>query len=693
MHGRQKDPSPARRGGHGPLAGPAAEPLPGVLDLQRKVGNRAVADLVGRRHPGAPAPLQRTVLTVDAPAETLYNQRPDTNPAVTPGTAGAATYGGTPASFDMTRTDAGARIEVKIKFVSQDRDTRRTLPDGTENPNYLGHLGTSSEIPAGDERRRWVTDTLLPSLSSNWDGKIKLVGTRTPPPTPADPVAGVPDPPAPEPVELPVSFVATAVWDPAASANETIRVFGSGVTADPATGHPIDAGNYYMNMGDYGGTAEATFAHEYGHLLGLNDEYSQSNAQMHALLHQVSPTLGGQRGQALDRATVKRMVLAAMTPPLMSRLRGASRQLGAAFRSVKVPVADRLSQALRGGASAVRDRLTEILTTAATPAVGARARHVAEFQTGENFSNRTVANAAVAASLDANALTEIVAAAYETALLDPHSQKVSVGGGPSGDIDINIAGGPARGGSGVWGALRRGQPQAADAAALADRMVGPAGRVPPVAPPGSLLARIQAIPGTWSPEWIAAMIHEPQTTTLMNSALGNAAALLTPGSVSGLPTLYVRARTLVQNAAQAAAETQVQQLLMFDVDQAISDSTSGLQTEIDTAVEQVMNTPAGAVAAAAPPDPHLTAVVAAMQQRLAAQAPAQPAGRTHSQPTLDASGAPVASQEITYSNTGMMSDNSGDIRPDQFARIAAAFNARQPELRHADESEFRAERS
>ena len=73
-----------------------------------------------------------------------------------------------------------------------------------------------------------------------------------------------------------------------------------------------------MNMGDYdtGDPNEAvkTAAHEYGHLLGIPDEYSQSNAQMHKLMHQASPTLAAGEDQKLDDAATKYMVLRAMGP-------------------------------------------------------------------------------------------------------------------------------------------------------------------------------------------------------------------------------------------------------------------------------------------------------------------------------------------------------------------------------------------
>ncbi len=57
-----------------------------------------------------------------------------------------------------------------------------------------------------------------------------------------------------------------------------------------------------MNRGRYPFTEEQIYAHEYGHLIGLPDEYSHSHPQMHALLHDIDRV---PRRHAAPRWTVR----------------------------------------------------------------------------------------------------------------------------------------------------------------------------------------------------------------------------------------------------------------------------------------------------------------------------------------------------------------------------------------------------
>ena len=102
-----------------------------------------------------------------------------------------------------------------------------------------------------------------------------------------------------------------------------------------------------MNKGDYASSEEAVYAHEYGHLLGLPDEYSHSNPQMHALLHDIDPKISAARGTALDTETVKRMVIAALTRPLFNHLHGAGREISAMLGRTSRPLRTALGDQLR----------------------------------------------------------------------------------------------------------------------------------------------------------------------------------------------------------------------------------------------------------------------------------------------------------------------------------------------------------
>jgi hypothetical protein len=155
---------------------------------------------------------------------------------------------------------------------------------------------------------------------------------------------------------------------------------------------------------------------------------------------------------------------------------------------------------------------------------------------------------------------------------------------------------------------------------------------------------------------------------------------------------------MVQAAARSAARSQIRSFLASQLAPLLAANVTALETSIRADVTRVMGTPAGAVAASSPPDPNLRAVVSAMQARLAAQTPAgqDPTNASASaanpaSPTNNPTGGAVASQDVTYDNTGMMSDNSGDIRPDQFQQMVGQFNNAANGLIREGESPFTAE--
>ncbi len=86
-----------------------------------------------------------------------------------------------------------------------------------------------------------------------------------------------------------------------------------------------------MNKGtSYSGDDSVITAHEYGHLLGIPDEYSQSNEQLNALIHEAAPANAASAGKALDKETVKRMVLVSLREPMYFKLDAALPQISAA---------------------------------------------------------------------------------------------------------------------------------------------------------------------------------------------------------------------------------------------------------------------------------------------------------------------------------------------------------------------------
>ncbi|HYN69856.1 MAG TPA: hypothetical protein VEX41_06580 [Candidatus Eisenbacteria bacterium] len=677
----------------GPSAGPVRIPSERPLDashiyeLQTTAGNAAVSGMiesVDREAATGGLFIQRSEIAFDDPGETLYNQTPDLDPSVAQGAAGAKSYPGSTAAdgggirFEMTRTPGGVNVTVKIKFVDAARNVAKSA-------------GTA--IPEGDERRAFG-ERMCTTTAEQWNGKLVFASKEHPP---ADPEAsgGVP---APVDVRLPVAFQAVPVWDVAAPAHSTIRLFGTATIADSATGNPIDAGNYYMNKGDYGASSEAIYAHEYGHLLGLNDEYAQSNFQMHKLLHQNSPTLGGGRGQALDRATVERMVLAALTRPLYFRLTSAGQELGKVFRAGKKPLEEGLIGAIAAAAAspALHQGLGLLIAPQAAPKLQARVAKIVDLELGKAFSARTIGHKAVAGEFAAQQLGDTIASQYLAALTAPHDKKADVGGGPSGQIKITIQGSAGGAGAGIWGAGESGA-LAANATAVAGTTVGAAGTargVPPVRPATSLIAKIEEIPGVWAAATAAGggAVSAPHVLgTMLGSAAAGALGL--SGPITTAAKLQALTRKVVQTAARNTAIETIRTTIASQLGPIYSTHVSSLQADVAQEVTRIMTTPAAGAAAAAPKDPDLAAVAAAMKTRLDAQTPA---GRTDTNPARAGAGAaePAAgSQEVTYKNTGIMGDNSADVRPDQFKTMVSQFNSITPALRHANEDEFRAEKA
>jgi hypothetical protein len=650
-----------------------------------------------------PRVLQRSEISHADPGETLYNTRADEDASVAPGTFGPNFYQSETATikYAMVRSASGVTVTVRIMFVDQARDTNRTLPTGASNPNFGGHLDSPARIPAGDERIDFA-NRMCGLVTERWNGKVAFTSKEQPAPGATEPDGGTPKP---KDVRLPVTFKALPEFDPAArNTHATVRLYGSSVAAG-TTGNPIDAGNYYMNMGDYVAADAtraqiedeqvATYAHEYGHLLGLDDEYSRSNFQAHQMLHRISPTLGGARGTALDRATVERMVLAALTSPLTARLRNLGPSITRSLSVLKKPLQKNLTDGLAAGAT--NPLINVVLSALLIPRTSARLRRhigsVVNFELGRNFSARQIARQLLGRAFSPTVLTNWLVNSYLESLTAIHAEKTDVGGGPSGQFAIEIAGQAE--GAGVWGAAGGG-PMKAQAGAITDRLVGPqAGgrRVPTVAPSESLLAQIEGIPAALETASAAtgSMISEGTVVRRMLEAVVTE-GLENDTPIATMSRLYREGYNAAQNAAYSAARTELIGLMSGQIDPIMAGNVDALRTSVREEVAAVMSAPAGAVAAAAPKDPEIAAIATAMKDRLAGQTPAGRTDENPASPTAPATEPAAGSQEIRYTTTGIMSDNSTDVRPDQFERMVTAFNDDVPGLRREREDKFTVDR-
>jgi hypothetical protein len=647
-----------------------------ALALQRAAGNRAVSGLL--RH------IQRVEVKEQQLSETLYNQQG------AGGKAGAKQFTLNP-NYEMTRQgDSGVTITVRIQFLSQSRNTvpkPANAPPGT--PDLGDLVGEATEIPADDPRRAWAS-TVVQEGVKHWNGRLTLVGEETH--LLSDDVTKK---------RLPVSFRAEPVFGLGDSAHSRVIVHPSSVVAG-TPGNPIDAGNYYMNKGTaYGGDDKVIAAHEYGHLLGIPDEYSQSNEQLNALIHQAAPGNAPSAGKALDKATVERMVLVALKVPMLRQLDVAMPQVVGAIQAQQKLVTKRMASAARGGAASadVRTQLREQLAERAAGTVAPNVPGVVAFQTTTNFSNITQAGTGVTAGFSSRALSNQIRDAYWKALGDAESKDVVPVAG-LGDVSINVGGS-------VAATTATGGAQATSAAGAATTLVGPAPTtggaapggaggsaptgggtpgLPAIAPPATLIDKLAALPTTWGAAGSAVEtgITPDRFAAKMVGTLKAAQAVATIASLAGVggidttSQLYQVAYALVTNAAQTAARELASELIGATMTPVLVTGVSDLQSAIGTEVGRVMGTPASGVAALGTPDPSMTAIVTAMKARLDAdKAATKGTGRD----PLGTPGGTAPDQDVTYSYQGLMGSNATTaLRPDQFDPMVKQFNDRLTNL-------------
>ncbi|MEO5679184.1 MAG: hypothetical protein ABIS47_05900, partial [Acidimicrobiales bacterium] len=621
------------------------------------------------------AQVQRVTIPAST-TETLYNAESGT------GQATAANFSVT-GSYELTRQDdAGATVLVRIRFLSQSRNTTPPVPPAT-TPRVGDLVGPTATIPPGDTRREWAERTMNAAVV-HWNRHLTFVGEEAP----EGDSAGVA-----VPKRLPVTFQATPVWTADGEANATVIVHPASVIGG-STGNPIDAGNFYESRNEavYPAADNVIYAHEYGHLLGIPDEYSQSNRQMHLLLHQASPSGAADAMGALDRVTVERMTLAAVSRPLYAQLSASMPAVAAAFHAQQPVVTTRMTDALKNGvrdpgvATALQTRLEQAAADALRPSVP----RIAAFQTTENFSPRLRAIDGVGAELAGPAVTSRVQDAYWTALQSPHATDVAVAG--LGDVRVNMS-------SGVFGLGQGTGPGAAPAAGVAATAVGAASApgargLPVIAPPASLVGQLSALPSTWAgagsamqaaitPEAVATRL----TATLDAANLAGRVAALIPSIVARpriaqVGALYQEARAIVSNLTSTVARQIVAEVLSSTITPLLQSSVAALQAQIRAEVDRVMTASPGTLAATSTPDPNMVAMVAAMRARLDADRAA-----TSSATSRDPVGAGQAAtdQDVTYSYQGLMgSNNSTALRSDQFGPMLTEFNAHCKRARERD---------
>ncbi|HKX15494.1 MAG TPA: hypothetical protein VJN19_09895 [Propionibacteriaceae bacterium] len=661
-----------------------------ITDLQRSAGNNAVTKLL---EPTDHLSLQRVPVSAEF-HETLYNSEAGTGLATAPPrgfTGGSPTTVANPnkASYEMTRDSTGVTVMIKMRFLQQ---ARNTTPPPSPNPSGLPELGqligSPSVIPANDpsDRRTWAKDTAN-KATTLWNSR-KISFASLDHPQPGEGAGAYAPPLPPTPIRLPVTFKAEAVFGLNDPAHQQVIVHPP-VSIPGSPGHPIDAGNWYLQdpakrAAAYPHSDDVIYAHEYGHMLGIPDEYSQSNEQLNALMHQAAPKTAASSRAALDKTTVERMALAALSRPLYAQLQAAMPLMVAALAAKRSAVTRKLAAAARAGAVSadVRAELVSELTAESDARTSPGVARAVAFQTTKNFSNLSIADQAVRGGFAVAPVSNLIGDAYWTALQAPHATNVAVAGFD--DVRINIS-------SGVYSTTGAATPLAGSATTEATNVVGPAAPGPglPVAPPTSLIAQLSGLPATWSTvgSQLETSVTSATFATAMAAALKSAAAaaaLVTaaaavlpgfapPPKLSSAGPLYRRTFTLVNNSAKAAAKQVVGDLLVATVKPTLAASVTSLQSSINSEVTRITTTPPAGIAAAGPADPQMAAIVASMKARLDADKTST-AG-TGRDPTKAGGSAP--DQNVTYSAQGLMgSSNASTVRADQFQGMIEAFNAK-----------------
>jgi hypothetical protein len=609
--------------------------------------------------------------------------------------------------YDLSRTDTAVDVAVKIHFVQ---------PDGTA-------------IPDGDPRRQFATD-LTSHLVDSWNDRFSL--TDEPGPgaggAGAGGVAGAPSPdggapagagagseagpgpaptdgggagegshadvgtaapadgggagPGPAPVTLACRFTASPVFDGGGDSSALVHLFPPSVTADGAPGRRIDAGNWFMTKGAaYPAPQEVIAAHEYGHLIGINDEYSQSNPSMHALLHQASPGGTTSADQQIDAAQTKAMILTALQPALQTAVDAAAGDITADIQASQASLVANLATALTAAWSdgGFQTSLAGVLQGQAT-AAGKPA-----LATGLSEDLREAATTADPNGIAAAAASAVINAGFMQQILDYVLGQI-VAGAHHVDLPIQDSPGSERSMSvnintspNVAAAATGTSPIAPDAAALAGAAVGTggvSGAAPSGAaltPGGDLLAAIGALPARWA---AAKGMLAPKVDAMVSAM--TQAAVASPADLSGVAdraALTTLEPNLLTQLGAPAASAALSSFLTDQFKPLFQTQLDALAALVQAEVDTQSSGPGVCAAAedAAGTNPQIAAAVSSVAAAISTlQAPGAPVPAAQ---TSGAAGAPTT-QNVSFTVQSMMGDNNAStgVRADYLQPVADQFN-------------------
>ncbi|MFH0750876.1 MAG: hypothetical protein V2B17_03485 [Chloroflexota bacterium] len=667
--------------------------------LQRLAGNAAVHGAIVRRG----GPVAQRIPVGAAFRETLLTTPEAGEVAGGAGGYTAAGYAlGAENRYQITRDAQGVRVEVRIYF----RD-----PGG-------------GPIPDGDTRRGDASG-MCSGLVTQWNDRFEFVGRRRPPaggptdagvPAGTGPAPGTPAAPAGpggaaaalDEIRLPVRYLATPVFDPAAERDATVTLRTNVATGEAPTGGPygvIDAGNWFTSIDRrvYPADPNVIYAHEYGHLLGIPDEYSLSNAEMHNRIHGAYPIEGTGAADDLDSQATRVVLVRAIVAQLKPRLRGAATQIARIVAGQRSQLVALLARTMRSG---WRDGSTTAgIASAARTALAGRDRALravpgaVAFEARQNRSYFTDAQAGFADALDPANFGQLLETAFENAAETAISGgQVTLGPEPGRctDRDMTIRVGTRNLGSDAT--LTASATSAANAIAGANPAPAPGARPPRVSPSSGLLERIAALPGTWSNLQGA---FEAEATRLPNTLVALAtSAISDPSFAAGVDNspanLYRQLLAVFGTVSATAASATFSDFFAAQVQPTMRDQSNELVTLVGDEIGLHSTVPAGGGTSAgtvAAPDPAAAARTQAIAAAIETGATRARAMATAAAPANLAPGARQTTDvNVRYSVEGMMGSNASPtgalIRTDHLSGMVGAFNTNSPALRHADEENF-----
>lgn len=650
-----------------------------VLQLQRKRGNTFTQQkILSHNREGK---IQRVVISNAPTSETLHNTTNATSQDYQPNTYTVASFndqgGAGNIRYEMTRGSGGVTVNVRIKFVAQ-------LGSGTAGPTPI------PEGPVRDFARTQCT-----ALVAFWNNKFELMGR-----TKAEDGGGATDGGSgagagSTEIHLPLTFRATPVFDIAEEAHSTVRLDSTNVAVG-GSGTALNANTWFTQKNDsvYPASFDSIYAHEYGHLLGIPDEYSLSNPNMHALFHDVSPAQETQMNNALDRAGVREMVLAAIRPRMLTQINTISTEVAAAVEAQKRTLSQNLAKGLRNAwqdgslATTISGLIRPQLEAAGQDRALAMLDRVVNFQTSANFSNITIANNVINSELAVPAIQSILRSTFTQAATAAAQPTISIPftntGGSADSVSVSISVAPVV--SSAASPLNAAANSAVAASVGTPAAAPPSGRrTPPLYPSHTLIGRLTSLPGSW--RTIANLMQneiDQIPTKVQQAVSGILAGTDISGQVNNnVRSLYQVIYQMIQNVSTSVGQDTVRSFLSSQIrplmDQQISDLLGWVDAEVQS--HQTASGTGTNAAPNLPPDPALAAAVRQIEQQTRQMLnPAAPAG----------GGTPNV--PVRFTTNSLMGNNAAGtgLRSDQMSRIADNFNSNTPELRHENEENFSA---